>query len=101
VQPPNTANTSPASTPAVAAAAVAADVDTPDVPDPHTSHSGTRTYVVSEPDVSHKPYQVPSGAYPISAPYIEFAGAAATGADAQKGAGVAVGESAGLRKSTV
>ena len=35
--------------------------------------SGTRTYVVSEQDASHKFYEVPSGAYPISAPYANFA----------------------------
>ena len=34
--------------------------------------SGTRTYVVSEPDTSHKFYEVPSGAYPISTPYANF-----------------------------
>ncbi|KAG6373440.1 hypothetical protein JVT61DRAFT_6593 [Boletus reticuloceps] len=38
-------------------------------PEPHLSSSGTRTYVVSEPDPSNTPYQVPSGAYPASAPY--------------------------------
>jgi len=37
--------------------------------EPHLSSSGTRTYVVSEPDPSNTPYQVPSGAYPTSAPF--------------------------------
>jgi len=41
-------------------------------PDPKTSHSGTQTYVVSEPDPAHTPYEVPSGAYPTSAPYVNF-----------------------------
>lgn len=35
--------------------------------------SGTRTYVVSEPDASHKFYEVPSGAYPTSTPFASFA----------------------------
>lgn len=37
-------------------------------PEPHLSSSGTRTYVVSEPDPSNTPYQVPSGA----SPYLKF-----------------------------
>ncbi|KAG6915865.1 hypothetical protein DXG01_009572 [Tephrocybe rancida] len=38
------------------------------------AHHGARTvYVVSEPDASSKPYSVPSGAYPTSSPYIDFA----------------------------
>lgn len=41
-------------------------------PEPTTSHSGTRTYVVSEPDTTSKYYEVPSGAYPTSAPYVNF-----------------------------
>ncbi|KAF9000716.1 hypothetical protein BDQ17DRAFT_1359421 [Cyathus striatus] len=40
--------------------------------EPFVSHSGTRTYVVSEPDASTKHYEVPSGAYPTSAPYVNF-----------------------------
>ncbi|KAF8553968.1 hypothetical protein OG21DRAFT_1509500 [Imleria badia] len=39
-------------------------------PEPHLSSSGTRTYVVSEPDPSNTPYQVPSGAYSASASYL-------------------------------
>ncbi|KAF8149837.1 hypothetical protein B0H34DRAFT_678796 [Crassisporium funariophilum] len=46
-------------------------------PEPTTSHSGYRTYVVSEPDASSKHYQVPAGAYPTSAPYINFTATAA------------------------
>lgn len=38
--------------------------------EPHLSSSGTRTYVVSEPDPSNTPFQVPSGAYPTSTPYV-------------------------------
>ncbi|RDB25866.1 hypothetical protein Hypma_006816 [Hypsizygus marmoreus] len=34
--------------------------------------TGTRTYVVSEPDTTSKYYEVPSGAYPTSSPYINF-----------------------------
>ena len=41
-------------------------------PDPQISHSGTQTYVVSEPDPAHTPYKVPSGAFPTSAPYVNF-----------------------------
>ena len=40
--------------------------------DPITSHTGYRTYVVSEPDPATKHYQVPAGAYPTSAPYTNF-----------------------------
>ena|SRR6266545_4253937 len=36
-------------------------------------NSGLRTYVVSEPDVHSRHYQVPAGAYPVSSPYINFA----------------------------
>lgn len=36
------------------------------------SHSGTRTYVVSEPDPANTPYEVPSGAFPTSAPYKSY-----------------------------
>ncbi|KAH7884696.1 hypothetical protein F5I97DRAFT_1489646 [Phlebopus sp. FC_14] len=39
-------------------------------PEPRLTSSGTHTYVVSEPDPSNTPYQVPSGAYPTSAPYV-------------------------------
>ncbi|KAF8223838.1 hypothetical protein L208DRAFT_1411247 [Tricholoma matsutake] len=42
-------------------------------PEPVHSPSGRRTYVVSEPDTSSKFYSVPSGAYPTSAPYVNFA----------------------------
>ncbi|KAI0833332.1 hypothetical protein BC628DRAFT_1335109 [Trametes gibbosa] len=38
-------------------------------PDPVVSAAGHRTYVVSAPDPAHTPYEVPSGAYPTSAPY--------------------------------
>ncbi|TFK40134.1 hypothetical protein BDQ12DRAFT_680402 [Crucibulum laeve] len=40
--------------------------------EPFISSSGTRTYVVSEPDASTRHYQVPAGAYPTSAPYVNF-----------------------------
>ncbi|EIW84002.1 hypothetical protein CONPUDRAFT_151049 [Coniophora puteana RWD-64-598 SS2] len=33
------------------------------------SPGAPRTYVVSEPDPAHTPYEVPSGAFPTSAPY--------------------------------
>ncbi|KAI0925996.1 hypothetical protein AcV5_008579 [Taiwanofungus camphoratus] len=42
-------------------------------PDIKVSSAGTRTYVVSEPDPSNTPYEVPSGAYPTSAPYYSYA----------------------------
>jgi len=38
-------------------------------PEPVTSHSGSQTYVVSEPDPQDKPYKVPSGAYASTSPY--------------------------------
>lgn len=41
-------------------------------PEPKMSHSGTQTYVVSEPDPAHAPYEVPSGAFSTSAPYANF-----------------------------
>ncbi|KAF6754543.1 hypothetical protein DFP72DRAFT_899371 [Ephemerocybe angulata] len=41
--------------------------------EPFVSSSGHRTYVVSEPDASYKHYAVPAGAYPTSAPYVQFA----------------------------
>ncbi|KAF8633213.1 hypothetical protein AX15_001449 [Amanita polypyramis BW_CC] len=41
--------------------------------EPFVTYAGTRTYVVSEPDASAKYYQVPSGAYPMLAPYVDFA----------------------------
>lgn len=40
--------------------------------DPFLSGSGQRTYVVSQPDPSNTPYEVPSGAYPTSAPYQNY-----------------------------
>ncbi|KAG8213039.1 hypothetical protein J3R82DRAFT_11431 [Butyriboletus roseoflavus] len=47
-------------------------------PEPHLSSSGTRTYVVSEPDPSNTPYEVPSGAYPTSAPYLNLGASTST-----------------------
>ncbi|KAG1750739.1 hypothetical protein EDB19DRAFT_1676690 [Suillus lakei] len=41
-------------------------------PEPQISSAGTRTYVVSEPDPANTPYAVPSGAYPTTAPYVNF-----------------------------
>jgi len=41
----------------------------------HPSESSTpgyRTYVVSEPDASSRHFRVPAGAYPTSAPYVNF-----------------------------
>lgn len=40
--------------------------------EPKVSSSGQRMYVVSEPDPSNTPYQVPSGAYPTSVPYQNY-----------------------------
>ena len=42
-------------------------------PEPSLSSNGSQTYVVSEPDPSQTPYEVPYGAYPTSAPYTNFA----------------------------
>lgn len=50
-------------------------------PEPVDTSSGTRTYVVSEPDASSKFYEVPSGAYPTSAPYINFTATEAPNTD--------------------
>jgi hypothetical protein len=41
-------------------------------PEPQISSDGMRTYVVSEPDPANTPYAVPSGAYPTTAPYVNF-----------------------------
>ena len=41
--------------------------------EPFVSGFGTRTYVVSQPDPANTPYEVPSGAYPTSAPYQPYA----------------------------
>ncbi|KAK2464515.1 hypothetical protein APHAL10511_003494 [Amanita phalloides] len=41
--------------------------------EPILTHAGTRAYVVSEPDASSKHYQVPSGAFPASVPYVSSA----------------------------
>ncbi|KAF8842094.1 hypothetical protein BDN67DRAFT_966264 [Paxillus ammoniavirescens] len=41
-------------------------------PEPRLSVSGTRTYVVSEPDPANSPYEVPSGAYSTSTPYVNL-----------------------------
>jgi len=43
-----------------------------DHPSEPVHHSGLRTYVVSEPDAHSRHYQVPAGAYPTSAPYVNF-----------------------------
>ncbi|KAL6302355.1 hypothetical protein BKA93DRAFT_793015 [Sparassis latifolia] len=43
-------------------------------PEPQMSGAGTRTYVVSAPDPADTPYEVPSGAYPTSAPYQSYPG---------------------------
>ena len=37
--------------------------------EPLATSSGHRTYVVSQPDMSARYYEVPSGAYPTSSPY--------------------------------
>lgn len=41
-------------------------------PDPLPPHTTNRTYVVSEPDPTDSHYAVPAGAYPTSAPYVNF-----------------------------
>jgi len=41
--------------------------------EPLITSSGTRTYVVSEPDPSNKAYEVPYGAYSTTAPYANMA----------------------------
>ncbi|KAG6842281.1 hypothetical protein C0991_010569 [Blastosporella zonata] len=44
---------------------------------PEVVHGARTLYVVSEPDVTSKHYSVPSGAYPTSSPYVNFASAEA------------------------
>jgi hypothetical protein len=64
--------------------------------EPFLTHAGTRTYVVSQPDATSKHYQVPSGAYPTSTPYVNSvasepdaqARAAATGTVARNEGGI-------------
>lgn len=80
-------------------------------PEPHLSSSGTRTYVVSEPDPSNTPYEVPSGAYPTSAPYVSFASSTTPNPEARHSSTNAsllhsyntrtVGESAAVRNTEV
>lgn len=41
--------------------------------EPIASSEGNRTYVVSQPDASASHYEVPSGAYPTSSPYVNYA----------------------------
>lgn len=45
--------------------------------EPLTPSAGNRTYVVSQPDASASHYEVPSGAYPTSSPYVNYAPAEA------------------------
>ncbi|PIL35686.1 hypothetical protein GSI_02416 [Ganoderma sinense ZZ0214-1] len=40
--------------------------------EPFLSGAGHRTYVVSTPDPANTPYEVPSGAFPTSAPYQSY-----------------------------
>ncbi|EPQ54187.1 hypothetical protein GLOTRDRAFT_139550 [Gloeophyllum trabeum ATCC 11539] len=40
--------------------------------EPTPSANGSYHYVVSQPDPSNTPYAVPSGAYPTSAPYVNY-----------------------------
>ncbi|KAF7976587.1 hypothetical protein HWV62_6067 [Athelia sp. TMB] len=47
--------------------------ETPRTYEYESSTSGSQTYVVSEPPPADKRYGVPSGAYPTSAPYENFA----------------------------
>ncbi|TFY79595.1 hypothetical protein EWM64_g4413 [Hericium alpestre] len=54
---------------------------TPSTPYEH-EHASRTVYVVSEPDPSYAPYAVPAGAYPTSAPYVNFAPAPAPKKDA-------------------
>ncbi|TFK45795.1 hypothetical protein OE88DRAFT_1639284 [Heliocybe sulcata] len=40
--------------------------------EPTVNANGSYHYVVSQPDPNHTPYAVPSGAYPTSAPYVNY-----------------------------
>lgn len=55
---------------AAEAAAAAYEKQVDAAPEPHVTPTGTRTYVVSAPDPADSPYEVPSGAYPNSSPYV-------------------------------
>jgi len=68
----NSASSPLTSSPSPSSTASLYEKQTDHSPEPRISSSGTRTYVVSEPDPSHAPYEVPSGAYPTSAPYVNF-----------------------------
>ena len=63
----------PAPTPAPSSAAGIYEKNIAYPAEPFVSGFGTRTYVVSQPDPANTPYEVPSGAYPTSAPYQPYA----------------------------
>ncbi|KAI0368671.1 hypothetical protein BV20DRAFT_969063 [Pilatotrama ljubarskyi] len=65
---------SPLTTPPAASSSVSSvyEKQADHSPDPFSGSAGHRTYVVSEPDPAHTPYEVPSGAYPTSAPYQNY-----------------------------
>lgn len=54
-------------------------------PEPITTHSGTRSYVVNEPDPADSKYEVPTGAYHSTASYEELKGAKYEGHGGEKG----------------
>jgi hypothetical protein len=66
----STLTSPPPTTPTVSSSSYEKQLD--HTPEPVETPSGTRTYVVSEPDASTKYYSVPSGAYPTSDPYVNF-----------------------------
>ena len=54
-------------------------------PEPFTTYSGTRSYVVNEPDPADSKYPIPTGAYHSTAPYEKSEGVKYEGHGGEKG----------------
>jgi len=54
-------------------------------PEPFTTYSGTRSYVVNEPDPADSKYEIPTGAYHSTAPYEKLEEAKYEGYGGEKG----------------
>ena len=59
------------------------DVETS--PEPFTTYSGTRSYVVNEPDPADSKYEIPTGAYHSTAPYQKQQGVKYEGLGGERG----------------
>ena len=55
-------------------------------PEPITTYSGTRSYVVNEPDPADSKYEIPTGAYHSTAPYQKAEGVKYEGRGGERGA---------------